>query len=112
MFGKKTDNFHSNVLYNKKFDIQPELLRGFTYAYFCWKPSIIITTLALYNQQHWSLQKNSKVDFGILVWKTDWFWVVFATKIGISISKLAIKKEFDNSKCLAAYADIDFGLIF
>ena len=35
--------------------------------------------------------------------------MVFATKIGISISKLAIKKEFDNSKCLAAYADIDFG---
>ena len=27
--------FHSNVLYNKKFDIQPELLRGFTYTYFC-----------------------------------------------------------------------------
>ena len=56
------------------------------------------------------MQNNSKVDFGILVWKTDWFRVVFATKVGISISKLAIKKEFDNSKCLLAYADIDFDL--
>jgi hypothetical protein len=37
--------------------------------------------------------------------------VVFATKIGISISKLAIEKEFDNSKYLVAYADIDFGPI-
>ena len=24
-----------SVLYDKKFDIQPELLRGFTYTYFC-----------------------------------------------------------------------------
>ena len=35
LFGKKTDNFHPNVLYNKMFDILQDLLRDFTSTYLC-----------------------------------------------------------------------------
>ena len=72
---KKNDKFHLNVLYNKSFDIQPDLLRDFRFTYFSWRSLIFLIIFALYNQQHISLHGNPKIDFGILPWKTVWFWV-------------------------------------
>ena len=40
-----------------------------------------------------------------------WFKVFYVIKVGIGKSKIALKEYCDNSKCLAAYDDIDFWLV-